>query len=178
MDGKYASYYAERYYDENGFSRDGILLLVAMDEREWYILTNGECNEVFTSRNLDRLEDAFLDDLSDGEYYDAFSGFLDEVASCMDSPEQTASGSDVNIGISILVGAIAAAVTVLIMRSQMKTAKPQTHAIGYIREDSYRITEQRDMFLYSRITKTPKPQSNGSSGRSSGGSRGGRGGSF
>lgn len=179
MDGKYASYYAERYYDENGFSRDGILLLVAMEEREWYILTSGECYDVFTDRNLDRLEDALLDDLSNGDYYDAFSNYLDTLSGCMENADSpVGSQNELNIGVSILVGLAAAIVTVLIMASQMKTAKPQHHAIGYIRDDSYRITEHRDMFLYSRITKTPKPQNNGSSGRSGGGSRGGRGGRF
>lgn len=178
---KYASYYAERYYDENSFDMDGILLLIAMEEREWYILTNGKCDEVFSSRNLDRLEEAMLDDLSDGDYYRAFSAYLEEVSKCMRNAGRVDTESNIQWGISLIVGAVVAAVVVLIMLSQMKTAKPQSHAIGYIRDDTYRITEQRDMFLYSRITKTPKPQNNGSSGHRSGGgggSRGGRGGRF
>lgn len=197
LDGKTAQRYAEDHYDSNSYDFDGILLLVAMSDREWYILTNGKAAQFFGDWELDRLEDAMLDDLSDGDYYDAFSGYLTAMESCLDDgyaafePDYSdnygddTSDSGVNILVSLVIGAVVAGIAILIMRSGMNTAKPQSGAAEYIKAGSYRLTEQRDMFLYSRVTKIPKPQNNGSSGSrsggsrsSGGGSRGGRGGKF
>ena len=87
--------------------------------------------------------------------------------------------------IALLIGVIAALVTVLIMASQMNTAKFQKNAANYLISGSYHLTTRRDMYLYSHISKTPRQQSsNGRGGgssvhRSSGGrSHGGRGGRF
>ena len=156
-----------------------------MEEREYYIRTIGQANDIFTNRVLMDMEDRFLDDLSDGDYYKAFDTFLDCAAQRMseyesegDSGQQHAdSRGKVNILISLVIGAAVAGIVILIMRSQMNTAKAQKHAVGYIKDGSYHQTEHLDLFLYSRVTKTPKPQNNGGS-RSGGGSRGGRGGRF
>ena len=45
LDGKSAMEYADDFYDYNGYGfgeeKDGILLLVSMEERDWYISTCG-----------------------------------------------------------------------------------------------------------------------------------------
>lgn len=183
--------FADDVYDRNGYDYDCILLIVAMDEREYYIRTYGDAYDIFTDRVLMDIEDRFLDDLSGGDYYDAFDTFLEasadalygesvgssNVSSRYESDYEESYESEPNIFLSLLIGAVVALIAILIMRSQMNTAMPQKHAVGYIRDNSYHLTEHHDMFLYSRVTKTPKPQNNGSS-RSGGGSRGGRGGRF
>ena len=85
---------------------------------------------------------------------------------------------------SLIIGLIIAAMTVLVMRSKMNTAKMQKSAANYLKDGSFRLRQRSDMFLYSRVTRTARPKNTSSGGgssvhRSSGGiSHGGRGGRF
>lgn len=169
LDGKSSNSYAEDFYDDNGYGDDGVLLLVSMEDRDWCILLNGEADGIV---EYDILEEALLEDLSAGNYYDAFDGYLSALEECFDDPGAGTSGrkSGVNILISIVIGLVAAAVAILIMRSGMNTAKARSGAAEYIKAGSYHLTQRQDIFLYSRVSKTAKPQNNGSS-RSGGGSR-------
>lgn len=211
LDGKTVQEYADEYYDENlyGYGDDytGILLLLSMGTREWYISTCGEARYIFTDYGLELLGDTILPYLSDGAYYEAFDLWLDQIPNLCEAYRDGApvdgyvppdayfpeSGDEViyyekettpNHLISLLIGAVAALVAVLIMRSQMNTAKPQPHAVDYLKRDTYHLRTCRDLYLYSQVTKTRRSENNGSGGgssvhRSSGGrSHGGRGGKF
>ncbi len=201
LDGQSPRRYAEDFYDTYGYGEDGILLLISMEDRDWYILVNGDACDVFDDGALDDLENALLEDLSDGDYYGAFSAYLYTMEGCLshvsdEDSEYAESGSDrhqehtsrneVNIFFSLAAGGISAAITLLIMRSGMNTTKKQSGAAEYMRQGSYHLSEHRDMFLYSRVHKTRKAESSsssrsgsGSRSRSSGGSRrSGRGGKF
>ena len=62
---------------------------------------------------------------------------------------------------------------------KMKTAVKNNYAANYIKLGSMNIETSKDLFLYSRITKTEKPKSSsGTHTSSSGRTHGGRGGSF
>ena len=185
LDGRSAGNYADSYYDSQGYGSDsegsGILFLLAMEEREWYISTCGKALSIFPNRTVDEMGDAVLPWLSAGDYYIAFSIWLNELPGYAvyrtDPGGSTGRIASVNIWISLLIGLVAALITVLIMRGSMNTARKQSGAGEYIRQDSYHLTVRQDIFLFSNITKTPKPKNNTSS--SSGGrSHGGGGGRF
>ena len=82
--------------------------------------------------------------------------------------------------VALAIGAAAGGITILVMRSQMNTAKAQHNAGNYLVNGSYQLKRHHDIFLYSRVTRTRKAENNGSSThRSSGGvSHGGRSGRF
>ena len=69
-------------YDETGYgfgeNRDGVLLLVCMDPREYRILSNGYASDAIDTGTIDLISDYFIDDLSNGFYADAFDTFADE----------------------------------------------------------------------------------------------------
>lgn len=208
LEGKSAQAYADDYYDDNGYGcgadHSGVLLLIAMDTREWYISTCGEAIYALSDYSLDVLGEEMVYFLSDERYYMAFENFVNSLPKYMIAYQQgtplngyVPQGREevvyyrktnyvANFLIALVIGAVAALVTVLVMRSKMNTAKPQKNAGNYIKNNSYRLNVHRDMFLYSRVSKTPKPQNNGDGGhggssvhRSSGGrSHGGRGGRF
>lgn len=67
--------------------------------------------------------------------------------------------------IAAVVGLIAAIITVLILRGQLKSVKKAKNASRYVNVGSFLLTEKRDIFLYSTISKTPKPQNNSSKSR-------------
>lgn len=210
--GESAQTYADDYYDEHpyGYGSDysGILLLLCMDTREWYISTCGQAIYIFTDYGLEQMGQAMLPDLADGYYYDAFDKWLDLIPNYCDAFSQGSpidgfvppdayepeGGDEIvyyeketepNHFISLLIGAVVAAIAVLVMRGSMNTARQQANAVDYVKSGSYQMQIQRDMFLYRQVSKTPRAQSNSSSGggssvhrSSSGRSHGGRGGRF
>ena len=207
LGGLTAREYADNFYDERGYGygedASGVLLLVDMGSRQWYISTCGEAIYALTDYSLDVLGDELAYFLSNGYYYDGFENFVNSLPKYMLAYRQgeTYDGyaapdeyedeivyyPDSNSGnpplIAVGIGLVVAIVTILIMRSSMNTAKPQKDAVNYQKEGSYHLHTHRDMFLYSRTSRTRKQQSSSGSGssvhRSSGGrSHGGRGGRF
>ena len=185
LNGKSAQQYADDFYDNN-YYRDhpnGVLLLIAMDSRDWYISTCGTAIDRLTDYELDQVFFSMADDLSDNRFYDAFTVYLDLIPQYMQVAPQSEPGFGDFVRIvliSLLIGAAAGGITILVMRSQMNTANPQHSAGNYLVNGSYQLKKHLDIFLYSRVTRTAIPKNNGSSThRSSGGiSHGGRGGKF
>lgn len=74
-----AETYAEDYFYDNGYGvgpeRDGILLLVSMEDRDYWEATSGKAIEAFTDYGLLYLEHQFLSKLSSGDYYESFLAF-------------------------------------------------------------------------------------------------------
>lgn len=185
LGGKSSRDYADDYYDQNYYPDypDGVLLLIAMDTREWYISTCGKGIELLTDYELDQVFFAMADELGDDRFYDAFSVYLKTLPLYLAvAPEiEPGFGDFIRILlIALLIGSAAGGITLLVMRSQMNTAKPQHSAGDYLVSGSFQIKKHLDFFLYSRVTRTAIPKNNGSSThRSSGGiSHGGRGGRF
>ncbi len=196
LDGASAMNYADDYYDYNGYGEDGVLFLLAMEEREWYISTCGSAMYALGDSDLDTIGDHVVPYLSDGDYYEGFTTFLGSLGSYfyvyeksqdyLLSPDQ-ASPPDIplpkliNWPISLLIGLLSAGVTVLVMVYTMNTRRRQHSAVDYLKQGSYSLRTQRDFFLYSRTSKVRRQQSSSSSRShrsSSGRSHGGRGGRF
>ena len=179
--GRSAGDFAGRVYDQMGYPEDGILYLVSLSQGEWYILTNGACYARISNRAIDRIGEELVEYLRDGDYYEAFALFpqLAEEAFYDSEPGQQ-SGADearnytTRIVISMLVGLAIGGICAGIMAAQMKTVKAQKGASDYIRSGSMHLHQQRDIFLYSHVSRTAKPKSDSSGG--DGGSRGGSGG--
>lgn len=185
--GRTAESFAGRFYDQMGYPYDGILYLVSLTEGQWYILTNGACHDRISDRDANAMGEQLVELLRDGDYYEAFEAFPQLAQQIMsetsvshyggvDAPAAVVSknyGKTIAIcmGVGMLIGLIAVA----IMASMMKTVRSQSGAADYVRSGSMHLTNQRDIFLYSHVTRTPRTKSN-SSGSSGGGSRGGAGG--
>ena len=60
------------------------------------------------------------------------------------------------IGIGVLIGLVA----VLIMRSQLKSVRPNDAAAPYVVSGSFRLRHSRDIFLYRNVHRTPRPKNN------------------
>lgn len=200
--------YADDFYDENGYgfgdNDNGVLLLIDMSEREWWITTHDECTYALDDYVLNSIESAFLDDLASGNYYSAFMTFA---LMCADSVEAYRSGEYVPVyGYdydydynyesepltpvdyvipSLIIGFVLSLITVSVMKSGMKTVRSESGAATYLLNGSLNLTSQSDHYLYSNVVRTPRSSNNtqsrsgGSTHRSSSGrSHGGRGGRF
>ena len=191
--GQYAEDYAADFYDSHGYPYDGILLLVSLSEGEWYILTNGACYDRISNRDVENIGEELVDYIRDGAFYEAFALFpqltelyFGEVSYSyyggVDGPTAVYETGTKNYGktiaISMGAGLLIGLIAVGIMASQMKTVRQQNAASDYVRAGSMQLTNQRDIFLYSHVSRTAKPKSSSSGGGHGGGSRGGAGGRF
>lgn len=99
LDGETPRNYAEDFFWYNNYGlgedRDGALLLVAMDTRDWYIATHGFGITAITPAGREAMVDRFLPQLSNAEYAAAFSTFAEE---CEDYVNQARNGSAYDTG--------------------------------------------------------------------------------
>ncbi|MDE7184029.1 MAG: TPM domain-containing protein [Lachnospiraceae bacterium] len=199
LDGKTPVAYADDFYDENGYGfgaeRDGVLLLVSMEDRDWRISTFGYGITVFTDAGMDYMSDQFVPDLGDGSYEEAFICFahlcdqfitqarVDTPYDAGILPKMPFSVGD-NLSRALLMGLFAAVMITLIMRCSMKSVRLQPTATAYVKRGSMHVTESRDLFLYSHVDRSMRQEQRSSGGgsqthtSSSGRTHGGRGGKF
>lgn len=197
LDGKTVEAYADDFYDYNGYGygddRSGILLLVAMDDREWHMTTTGYGITAFTDAGLSYMEDQFVSYLSDGKYMDAFSKYA---SLCDDFLTQAKKGEPYDTGNlpkgkvsplwilgDLLIGCAIALIMALVKKSKLKSVKSQVEATAYEKKGSLHLTEKADHFVNRVVTTRKierKTEGGGSSthSSSSGSSHGGRSGKF
>lgn len=174
--------YADDFYDYNeygiGENNDGVLLLISMEERDWWISTTGYGITAFTDWGIEYVGEQIKGDLSDGDYYSAFDNFLNLTD---DFLKQAKSGRPydtnnkimgmkdyaVRVGGAALIGLIVALIATGIMKSKLKSKRPNQFAHEYIRQGSFKITNSKDIYLYRTVNKTPRAESNNSGGGSS-----------
>lgn len=198
-EGKTPRNYADDLFDQNGYGfgteHDGVMLLVSMEDRDWWITTCGYGMTAITDDGIRYISDRFLPDLKDGDYaaaFDTFAGLCDEFIT-QAKTGQPYDGSHMpkepfNVGSKLLVAMVISFVIALIvtgsMKAKLKTVRMQTAAASYVRANSMNITESHDMYLYSTVSRTKRQESGGSSGgssshtSSSGRTHGGGGGKF
>lgn len=170
LEGKSSRRYAEDFYDDYGYAGTGVLLLVCMAEREYWVTTTGAI-----SVDLETLEESFVPLLSAGDYEGAFLAFADYLPLCLTvEAEEDLFGTV--LFISVIIGLVAALITTLVMKSRLKSVRAQRCANSYVRSGSFQLMHSRDIYLYRNVRRTPKPKNNGPS--SSGRSHGGGGGKF
>lgn len=175
----YAEEYADWYYYSNGFAEDGILLLISMDEREWYIYTSGDMIYRFTDNDIQNLGSTFTQYLANGENYRAFERYLDALPYYIEGKQ-----SEPNFTLSLVVGIVVGAIAIGIMSASMNTKRKQNTASCYMENNSFHLHTLQDLYLYSKVDKVRREQNNSSGGKttvhrsSSGRSHGGGGGRF
>lgn len=218
LGGKDAQTFADDYFDEHGYgvgsSYDGILLLISMEARDWAMSTCGDTASLITDSDLALLEDAMLPDLAAGRYYAAFTAYLQELDLVLSAPVPPSTSPTQNgtvhivpngnhgaktslpllqiMGVALVLGVLGGGITVAVLRRGMNTARSQAAAGNYVEPQSFQLTQNRDIYLYSHTTRQRRQTEDqnhsgpsvgsyhhgsstthsGSSGRSHGGSHG------
>lgn len=172
----------EYLYDSMGFGygagKDGVLLLVCMDPREYRILSNGFASSAISGSEIDAIGESIVSDLSDGDYADAFAEFAGQ---CDYYLNGYLNGIPFDVGenllIALVIGIAAGVIVAFVLKGQLKSVRRQNQANVYVKPGSMQITAHHDLFLYRNVTRTKKATSS-SSGSRSGSSRSVGGGSF
>ena len=205
LDGKTAQEFANDLFEQNKFgkgeNRDGILLLVATEDREWAMSTHGSAKEAFNEEGLDFLSGEFLPYLAEDDYYSAFENFannagelsamyvlgdpygeeeyVDDESYPIDEnivEEEKGINNEVWIPLSIVIGCAISLVIMMMYKSQLKSVKSESRADDYLMD--MKLVKSQDIFLYRTVTRTMRPKNeNNSSDFSSGGGGGDYGGS-
>lgn len=177
LDYSVVDYFPDHLYDAMDFGygadRDGVLLVVCMDPREYRMLGCGYASKAIDEDVIADIGDAIVDDLSDGDYAEAFDEFADQCEYYLDGYINGFPFSFTrNLVIALVIGILAGVITVSVLKGQLKTVRGQNRAHDYVRSGSMKVNLRRDIFLYRNVSRTRKA-SNSSSGRSSGRSSGG-----
>ena len=178
--------YADDFFDYNGYgfgdSYDGVLLLISMEDRDWWISTTGLGIRALDDSTIEYIGEWMLDDLSTGAYADAFETFVDE---CDYYINGEINGFPFDFGttltISLIIGLIVAFIATAVMKAKLKSVGRQTAATDYVKTGSLQLTQSSEMYLYRNVTRVKRSsESSGSSTHtsSSGRSHGGGGGKF
>ena len=203
----YSEYYDDPYetayelYHQNtlgmGEDRDGVILLMSMSDRKYATFFYGPKAEyAFDAYGQELMEEEFLDDFRDDDWYDGFEDYLEvcdeylaraEAGDPVRRDDSSAGGSSVSgIGTTILVclgiSAVIAMIVCLILRGKMKSVRKGTHADAYV-TGSLNLTASRDQYTHTTETRTKiehesSDSSGGGSSACSGGGGSGRSGSF
>ena len=185
--------YADDYFDYNDYAPDGVLLLVSMEEGDWWISTTGYGITAFTDAGIAFIGDQIVPYLSDGEYAKAFTAFADL---CDQFLSQAKAGDPFdthnlpkepfklvrNVIVALVIGLAVAFFATGSMKNKLKSVVQKAQANDYVSPGSLQITQSRDFHLYTHLDRREKAQSSsgGSSTHtsSSGTTHGGGGGKF
>lgn len=173
--------YAENYYDNGGYSADGIIFYLSMYDRDWYMATSGSCIDTLSYSRLGDIFDSISGDLAGDDYYSAFNsfivlceGYIKEGPSFFFTP---LASWLLKLCVVLPIAFLLALFVVWLEKKKMNTAVLQRNANDYIINGSVNIEEKKDVFVTFTLTRVPISQNSG--GRSGGGiSHGGRGGKF
>lgn len=183
--------YANELYDSRAYGigegRDGVLLVISMDPREFWILCNGFAWYAVGSRGVEEITADMTPDLSAGNYAEAFRSYVSDCSYYLNlylDGEEYEGEDPFDLPSTLLISA-AAGLTVgliyaLILKGQLRSVRSRTEANGYVKAGSMTLTRSGDYFMYRNVTRTEIQKSTSShSGSSRGGSaRGGGGGRF
>lgn len=171
LGGKTAMAYADDFFDEHGYGfgedHDGILLLVSMEQRDWWISTTGYGITAFTDAGLEYISDRVVPKLSAGEYAKAFEIFAQK---CDDFITQARTGEPYDVGfmpkepfrfglcllISAFIGVFAAACVIWMLQRQLQSVHSKTDAKDYSRSVAPRLTTNTEQYLYSTMSSRPR----------------------
>lgn len=186
------------YYDLGyGSGRDGLLLLMSMEDRDYALTSYGlYADYCFGDHNKDLVEEAFLARFRNDDWYGGFTAYLDHAEDVLktaqahgltvDMEDQSFSGlsysSDryrygvsgklpVGAKIAITAGApcLVALLICSLFKAGMKTAKLKTTAEEYVVPGSSALRIKEDVFVNRTHTRVPIQTGSGSRGGGGGG---------
>ena len=169
-------YYAADFYDYGGYGEgadhDSILLLLVtgagMGDRDYFILTTGRAERVFSTSVLYDVEDAFLPFLRQNRFAAGMAAFVVQVEDHLTAYTPL---NRANRLLPVLLGAglVVALIVVGILKGQLKTVRRKQDAASYVRSGSFHLTRAQDVYLYTSTARHRIEASSSPGGHSGGG---------
>ena len=155
-----------------GENRDGVMLLLSMDDRDHCLLAYGFGDTALTDYGKDYISEEFLDNFGDNDWYGGCMDYLtytDALLSQARAGNIYDRGSWITSGVlwlwSLILGAVTALIVCLIQRAMMRRrVREQTNALDYVQGDVH-ITRRRDVYSHTtEVRRKIEKKDSGSSG--------------
>lgn len=148
--------------------------MIMYDTRMYDIYCDGLPSEAL---DLDSIMDDLEADLHDNNYVAAFETFAERCEYYIDGH---LNGFPFDVGgtliFAVVIGIVIGLISVLVMKSKLKSVRKQNQANVYVRSGSMQVNIHNDLYLYSTVSRIRKQSSNSSG--SGGGPRNAGGRSF
>lgn len=175
--------FSEAMYDYYGLGlgddRNCLILSLSMSERDYDLDAHGSiANRAFTDYGKEQLAQEFIDDFRYDNWFDGFRDYMSTAGQYLEAAENgtpvdeysdggeidPAVSTGVNILLIVGVPCLISLAVCGIFAAQMKTARRQTGARGYISHGGVDMRVTQDQFLYHTETRQPIPQNDNNSG--------------
>ncbi|MCR5388345.1 MAG: TPM domain-containing protein [Lachnospiraceae bacterium] len=169
-------------YNNNDFgigeTKDGIMLIMSMAERDYELMVHGDYGlYVFSDYAMDNVEDAFLSYFRDDDFGNGFIAYFSKSEELMHMAYNgeplsiTTNGKYrvLSVVFSIVIAFLITALVVFIMTRGMVSVRKKTEAGAYVDRANSKITHRSDIFTHMTTTRHKVNTNNG--GGSSGGFR-------
>ena len=175
--------FSETMYDYYGLGlgddRNCLILSLSMSERDYDLDAHGSIgNYAFTDYGKEQLAQEFIDDFRYDNWFDGFRDYMSTAGQYLEAAENgtpvdeysdggeidPAVSTGVNILLIVGVPCLISLAVCGIFAAQMKTARRQTGARGYISHGGVDMRVTQDQFLYHTETRQPIPQNDNNSG--------------
>ncbi len=162
--GKFANQLLDKAYTDG--AEGNMVLLLAMDTRDWYISTDNKMRVKITDDNgITALSEAFLPALKEGKYGNAFKTYATKSDELISYYEKEGEAYDPNSGFQVLPFGIAFILAVCggmgyrnYLISKMSNVMPAPGASEYLEKGSFALSHEDDMFLFMNVVRKPKPK--------------------
>lgn len=175
-----ANHLLKKYYgnSQNG----GIILLIVMDTRSWNIALDAKLNQrILSYTDVANLNDAFMDKLHNNNFAGAADIYVKNVDELLTYYEQhgkpydrTEQFNPMALAAAIVIAIVLGFFVRSILIGSMSNVRHAQEATDYLKRDSVKLTDRRDTYLFTNVSRRPKSSNKSSGGgRSGGGSSGG-----
>jgi len=170
-----------------GEDRDGVMLILSMARRDYLLITYGDfAKYAFSDDGKAYLEDFFLDDFGNDDWYNGFADYLTWSADYLENAKNGEPYSDdhvpmtdsarttgilIRVGVILLVPLVIAGIYILILTSKMKSVTKAVEASTYM-SGNLHLTRDFDRYSHTTETRRKIEKKESSSGSSSGGGSG------
>lgn len=168
-----------------GADRDGIIILLSMDDRDYAMFVYGDHAEyAFDRYGQKELEDAFLGYFGDNDWYGGVSHYLDICDEYLTRAEEGKPVRKNTLPMYLIVVAASCAIAggiCLMLKWQMKTVHKKAEANEYVAAGGLNLTKQYDRYTHTTETRRKihdDSDSNSGTSSCSGGGGSGRSGKF
>lgn len=164
----YVQYVAD-FYDEHapGYDKphgNTAILFIDMKERDVYLAGFKKAEDYLDNTRLDLIQDKITPDLSNGEYFQAFSSFIHLSHDYMGykrgvNPENILFKWWVQVVVAIVAGGI-----IVSLMAYRSGGRVTVDARTYMDSNKTRVLSKSDVFVRQTVTKQRKPSNNNKSG--------------
>ena len=186
--------FATSFYRANnlglGSGKDGIMLALAVDSRDYVTIGYGQGSYEFSNEGIKYMEDSVVEYLGDNDWYGGCDAYYTEIGRQLEyysvkgdtwtEPDLLSLILKILAALGIPAGVAASKIGR--EKASMKTAREQTEAQNYLVRDSFELKHSSDTFINTTMTVAPIPKhedsDSGGGGFGGGGWGGGGGGGF